>query len=98
MLSNQPFLLEAEGDRACLLMHGLGGGAYEMQQLGTHLHQEGWTVRCSLYPGHDRPAPAMPDSTWEQWYDCVLSEYQTLAATYSEVAVVGFSTGCVLGL
>lgn len=98
MLSNQPFLLPGTSDRACLLLHGLGGGAYEMQSVGTYLHQQGWTVRCPLYPGHDRPLPAMPDSTWPQWYECVSSEYQKLAREYEHIAVVGFSTGCLLGL
>ncbi|MEO0801424.1 MAG: alpha/beta fold hydrolase [Cyanobacteria bacterium J06642_2] len=98
MLSNQPFTLTGESDRACLLLHGLGGGAYEMQDLGVHLHQQGWTVRCPLYPGHDRPLPAMPDSTWQQWYECALNEYRQLAEDYERIAVVGFSTGCLLGL
>jgi carboxylesterase len=30
MLSNQPFFLEGDPERVCLLLHGLGGGVYAM--------------------------------------------------------------------
>ena len=99
MLKNEPFLCVAEsGDRACLLLHGLGGGVYEMQPLGEMLHHHGLTVQGINYPGHDRPAPQMPASTWEQWYGHVLDTYQNLQQTYSSVSVIGFSTGCLLAL
>lgn len=98
-LSNQPFLLEsATSDRACLLLHGLGGGVYEMQLLGEHLHQHGFTVQGINYPGHDRPAAKMPASTWRQWYDHIVENYQILVQTYAKVSIIGFSTGCPLAL
>jgi carboxylesterase len=98
VLSNQPFLLRGSRSRACLLLHGLGGGIYELQYLGEYLHQLGWTVQGILYPGHDAPAHKMPVSTWPQWYAHILDTYQHLAREYSEIALVGFSTGCPLAL
>jgi len=99
-LNNRPFVLEkpAISDRACLLLHGLGGGAYEMQLLGEYLHQQGLDVQGINYPGHDQPASKMPVSTWRQWYDHALETYQKLAQKYSSISVIGFSTGCPLGL
>lgn len=98
-LSNQPFLLEsANSDHACLLLHGLGGGVYEMQLLGEYLHQQGFTVQGINYPGHDLPAVKMPASRWQQWYEYIEVNYQKLRQNYPHVSIIGFSTGCPLAL
>lgn len=69
-----------------------------MRELAESLQSQGLTVQGILYPGHDRPAPQMPASTWQEWYEASLGAYQNLAQTYARVDVVGFSTGCLLGL
>ncbi|APB32382.1 carboxylesterase [Gloeomargarita lithophora Alchichica-D10] len=97
-LANQPFYHEGTGAGACLLIHGLGGGVYELQTLGERLYQKGWTVRGFNLPGHDQPTSRMPDSTWPQWVECVHAEYQHLCQNYEQVAVVGFSNGGLLAL
>ena len=98
-LSNQPFLLEsATNDRVCLLLHGLGGGVYEMQLLGEYLHQHGFSVQGINYPGHDSPSTKMPASTWQEWYKHIEETQQKLAQIYHDVSVIGFSTGCPLAL
>ena len=97
-LSNQPFLLETEGDRACLLLHGLGGGVYEMQLLGEYLHKRGLAVQGINYPGHAELMPKMPASKWHEWYEHIEETYQKLSLKYAKVSVVGFSTGCPLAL
>ncbi|WP_297049724.1 MULTISPECIES: alpha/beta hydrolase [unclassified Thermosynechococcus] len=98
-LVNLPFFYShGAGDRACLLLHGLGGGVYELQLLAEVLYEGGWTVQGILYPGHDRPSAQMPASTWPQWYGAVVSAFQDLRESYSTVAVIGFSTGGTLAL
>lgn len=100
MLSNQPFFLEGSADnhQASLLLHGLGGGAFEMQLLGQYLNQQGLAVQGINYPGHDQPVPKMLASTWQQWYQHALETYQKLTQRYQLVSVIGMSTGCPLGL
>jgi carboxylesterase len=98
MLSNEPFLLEGSRDEACLLLHGLGGGSFEMQLLGEALHRQGYTVQTINYPGHDRPAAIMPASRWEEWYAHVEEAWHDLRRRYARISVVGFSTGSLLGL
>ena len=69
-----------------------------MQLLGTYLHQRGFTVQAINYPGHDRPSPHMPASTWQQWYQYILDTYEQLAQQYPAIVAICFSTGCPLGL
>jgi len=97
-LTNEPFYRVGNGAGACLLIHGLGGGVYELQPLARVLHHQGWTVRGMNLPGHDQPAPRMPASTWPQWVDCVHTEYQRLRQDHEQVAVVGLSNGGLLAL
>lgn len=98
MLSNEPFLLEGQGGHACLLLHGLGGGSFEMQLLGEHLHRLGFTVQTVNYPGHDRRTAIMPASRWEEWYAHVEEAYHALRIRSTSITVIGFSTGSLLGL
>jgi carboxylesterase len=98
MLSNEPFLWRGRGDHACLLLHGLGGGVYELQWLAERLLAAGLTVQGFNYPGHDRPAHRMPPSRWTEWYGRALEHYLALRQEYPRVSLVGFSTGCLLAL
>ncbi|MEM6501938.1 MAG: alpha/beta fold hydrolase [Cyanobacteria bacterium P01_C01_bin.89] len=101
VLSNEPFFLEASGDRpACLFLHGLGGGPYEVGLLAPFLNQQGWAVQAIAYPGHDyRPVNGkMPDSYWEDWLARASQTYDQLLESHGEVVVIGFSTGCPVAL
>jgi carboxylesterase len=98
MLSNEPFLWRGAGEHACLLLHGLGGGVYELQWLAERLLAAGLTVQGFNYPGHDRPAHRMPPSRWTEWYGRALEHYLALRQEYPRVSLVGFSTGCLLAL
>jgi carboxylesterase len=99
-LDNAPFLHhqpQSDG-RMVLLLHGLGGGVYELQPLAEALAATNLSTCAILYPGHDHPAKTMPTSTWQQWYERVLTTYQELRDRYPSISVVGFSTGCLLAL
>jgi carboxylesterase len=99
VLHNEPVLLRGEsGEHACLMLHGFGGGSYEMLWLAEHLHERGVTVQTLNYPGHDVKADAMPLCGWEDWYAHILAAYLGLKRTHREVSVVGLSTGCPLAL
>jgi carboxylesterase len=106
MLSNEPFLWRGAGEHACLLLHGLGGGIYELQWLAERLLAAGLTVQGFNYPGHDsaphrlhgRRSAHMPPSRWTEWYGRALEHYLALRQEYPRVSLVGFSTGCLLAL
>jgi carboxylesterase len=97
-LHNDPFYYRYPQGKACLCLHGLGGGSYELVPLANRLYRQGLTVRGFNYPGHDSPAKQMPTSCWQDWYARTLEIYQELQKDYTEVSVIGFSTGCLLGL
>jgi carboxylesterase len=94
-LSFSPFTLPGQG-RPVLLVHGLGGGPYELQRLGEHLHAAtGRTVRAIQLPGHERPATFMPHSTGAQWVEGLERHLADLERDSggSTVDVVAFSMG-----
>jgi carboxylesterase len=101
-LNNEPFywagLPEIKPDHAVLLLHGLGGGTYEMRPIGERLHVHGYSVKGINYPGHDQPAARMPKSVWQDWYAHAEAAYQELAQSHRHISLVGFSTGCPLAL
>ncbi len=82
--------LERGTDEAVLLVHGLGGGPYEVQRLAETLPL---TARCLVLPGHEVRGRRMPDSTWVQWSVALANEYDALASRHRRVHLVGFSTG-----
>lgn len=97
-LENRPFSLSGNG-AAVLLVHGLGGGTYELQWLGEHLNARlGLTVRAMHLAGHGERARFMPASTHAEWLGSAVTEYEALARDVSLVHVVGFSTGCLVAM
>ncbi|MCC6338081.1 MAG: alpha/beta fold hydrolase [Myxococcales bacterium] len=78
-LGNECFTLPGRG-ASVLLVHGLGGGTYELQWLGEALHARlGFTVRALHLPGHTAPSRWMPASRHEDWVAAVDAEVDALA-------------------
>jgi carboxylesterase len=83
---------------ACLVLHGLGGGPYELQPLIHALEAAGLRVLAPILPGHEGPGPIMPVSRWQDWFATIESAFDELAAEGMRIAVIGFSTGATLAL
>ncbi|MGO9465715.1 MAG: alpha/beta hydrolase [Isosphaeraceae bacterium] len=100
MSEEAPNVLNEKADErpACLVLHGLGGGPYELAPLLGALQTDGLTVKCPVLPGHDGPGPVMPASRWDEWAAAAETGFDELAASGSKVAVVGFSTGATVAL
>ncbi len=82
----------------CLVLHGLGGGPYELRPLIAALEHAGLVVAAPVLPGHDGPGPTMPASKWSAWAETADAAYDELAAAGGPVALIGFSTGATLAL
>lgn len=94
-LKNEPFTLPGH-TATVVLVHGLGGGTYELQRLGEYVHHAlGWTVRAFHLPGHEHKATMMPASRHEDWARAVTAAIDEVEGP---VHVVGFSTGALTAL
>jgi carboxylesterase len=83
---------------SCLVLHGLGGGPYELAPLIAALEADGLVVSAPVLPGHEGPGPTMPVSNWRDWASTSEAAFDTLAASGAPVVVLGFSTGGTLAL
>src|SRR5262249_17393885 len=83
---------------SCLVLHGLGGGAYELAPIIQALEATGLRASGPVLPGHEGPGPIMPSSCWRDWAATVEAAYDILADEGAFVVVIGFSTGATLAL
>ncbi len=93
----RPFLLEG-GEHAVLLIHGFTGTPGHMRLLGEGLHQNGFTVRGMLLPGHGTKPEDMRRECWQTWLAAAREELYLLHERYARVSVAGLSMGGVLSL
>ena len=97
--SAEPARLVTSQLPACLALHGLGGGPYEMGPLLDALRAVGLRVDAPVLPGHDRTTKVMPASRWQDWAAAAEAAFDELAAAAGgPVVVLGFSTGGTLAL
>jgi carboxylesterase len=82
----------------CLVLHGLGGGPYEIGPLIDALEADGLTVEAPILPGHEPKGRVMPASSWCDWAAASEAAFDALAAGGRPVVVIGFSTGGTLAL
>jgi carboxylesterase len=96
--SREPIAPDYAARPSCLVLHGLGGGAYELGPIIDALKSQGLRVSCPVLPGHEGPGPVMPPSSWRDWAVTADSAFDELGAEGRPVAVIGFSTGALLAL
>ena len=92
----ESIVLDAEGDRGVLLLHGFGDTPQSIARLARALHASGWSVAAPLLPGHGRTLEAFQRTTAADWTDAARASYAALTARYRSVAIVGLSMGGAL--
>jgi carboxylesterase len=88
----------ASSKLSCLILHGLGGGPYELTPLIAALKEGGFPVAVPVLPGHEGPGPTMPASRWTDWAETAETAFDGMVGEGRPVAVLGFSTGATLAL
>ncbi|GHO65033.1 alpha/beta hydrolase [Ktedonobacter sp. SOSP1-52] len=84
-------------DRACVLVHNVGGSPLEMRDLGEYLAQQGIRVRGISLAGHDGDLEHLAQVEREAWLKTIAEEVMELE-DYPYVFLGGFSVGSVLAI
>ncbi len=83
-----------------LAVHGYSASTYEWTEFRDYAHRSGTEnigVSMVLLGGHGRNQSEFKSSTWEEWGQPILDEYQALQALgYEHISIVGASTGGTL--
>lgn len=88
----------AAGDHACLLIHGINGGPYDLEGLADHLRSAGVAAQTILLPGHEIAAHEAMRFGWDDWLAAAGAAFDDLARRYRRVSVLGHSMGGAVAL
>ncbi|MBQ3553070.1 MAG: alpha/beta fold hydrolase [Clostridia bacterium] len=83
---------------ACLLIHGVAGGRYQMQKLKEKLEAAGIFAEAITIKGHEATKKELVSTKYYEWLSDANRRYLELCAKFSRVFVVGFSMGGLLAL
>ena len=84
--------------KAALLLHGLGGTAYEMRDLGRALVQACYLVRAILLPGHGTMPGDLLDVDYQEWVQATGLAVASFERKAERLILVGFGVGATLAL
>ena len=88
-----------EKDIVCLLIHGFGGGPFELMALKRRLEKDSVTAVDVSLPGHMRDRRALRQCSYKDWIKAVDEVYWGIASHVKpqNIYIVGFSMGGLLG-
>lgn len=87
------FVLRADGDRACLLLHGFASSPGDFGNLPSRLHAGGLHVEAPLLPGHGTTPEDHAATDADELIAAARTSYDDLSKRFRHVSVVGFSMG-----
>ncbi|MFT6746848.1 MAG: carboxylesterase [Glaciecola sp.] len=79
--------------------HGYSASTFEWQEMADWIVAENKNILFSqvLLGGHGRNYEEFKNSTWQVWQSSIVNEYEALVALgYTNISIVGSSTGCPL--
>lgn len=86
-------------DTICMLIHGFGGGPFELEALKTNLESSGIKAYDLILPGHLSGKKGLRHCKYTDWIHAVEKQFTELRAQNKDakIIVVGFSMGGLLG-
>ncbi|PTX59604.1 carboxylesterase [Melghirimyces profundicolus] len=81
-----------------LLLHGFAGSPDDLGPLPEMLKKDGGTLHCPLLAGHGSGRDHMKSATWKDWVASAENALDQLKPLSSEVNVIGFSMGALIGV
>ncbi len=82
----------------CLVVHGFGGGYYEIESIVQCIEKCGFTVRCASLAGHTGNKRDLRNVGYAQWINSAETELKKLMDECESVHIVGFSMGGLIGI
>lgn len=77
----------------CLIIHGFGGGLYEVEPLASYLASLGYEVVCPVLKGHGLSRKEMSKAKYKEWIASAEQELIKLRESGDEIILIGFSMG-----
>ena len=77
----------------CLIIHGFGGGLYEVEPLASYLAALGYEVMCPVLKGHGLSRKEMSRAKYKEWIASAEEELIKLRESGDEIILIGFSMG-----
>lgn len=81
-----------------LVIHGFGGGTFEIESLAKYFAERGYIVACPKLKGHTGNRKQMKRATCDDWIDSAEMELLKLIKKTSIVIIVGFSMGGLIAV
>ena len=88
----------ASGSTAVLLIHGLGGTAYDVGVLQKALRSAGAVTHVPTLPGHGTRPEDLTHMPAEAWLETLTQTYEQLIAEHDTVHIAGMCMGALLAL
>ena len=100
-----PFFLDSRAKTSAvvrgvgvLISHGYKSAPKEVESLSQFLNGFGFKIYASRLKGHGTAPINLKSVTWEEWYSSMQRGYAALHNICSQIIIIGFSTGGLLGL
>ena len=82
----------------CLIIHGFGGGTYEIKALADYLGDHGYVTACPKLKGHTGIGRDMKNAGYKDWVASAEEELIKLKEKTGNIAIVGFSMGGLIAV
>lgn len=99
LVSTRPGLTQADLDKPVIITaHGYTASTYEWGEFRAYAESDGRAlVSLVLLGGHGRSVEVFEESTWQEWGQSILDEYQALVEQgYTHISLASSSTGGAL--
>lgn len=77
----------------CLIIHGFGGGIFEVKKLAEHLLDLNYEVVCPSLKGHSDNNKELKDTKYTEWISSAEDDLLKLKDSEGEIILIGFSMG-----
>lgn len=81
-----------------LVIHGFGGGTFEVESLAKHFDKKGYVIVCPKLKGHTGNRKHMKKASCEDWIASAEIDLLKLIQKTSTVVIVGFSMGGLIAV